>query len=202
MNEEQWDAIVRCDASQDGVFFYAVATTRIFCRPSCRSRTPDRRNVTTFANAQQALAAGYRPCKRCKPDELAMPGEAWVDRIAAWIERRYAEPFTLRKLAEELHGSPYHLQRTFKQLRGVTPAQYATRLRVERATTLLRTTKLPIADIGAAVGIANAAYFATVFHGQTGLSPSQYRLLRNASGRQRIEEGKRHDTTIPISTNR
>lgn len=202
MNEEQWQAVVACDAAYDGVFFYAVASTRIFCRPSCRSRTPSRSNVSVFANREEALAEGYRPCKRCKPDELALPGEAWVDRIAAWIERRFADSFTLRTLAEEMHGSPYHLQRTFKQLRGVTPAQYATKLRVERAKALLAETELPVADVAAAVGIANAAYFATVFQSQTGLSPTRYRRTHGVSGPLRIEEGIRHDATIPIATSR
>lgn len=202
MNEEQWQAVVDCDAAYDGAFFYAVASTGIFCRPSCRSRTPSRSNVSAFANREEALAAGYRPCKRCKPDELVMPVEAWVDRIAAWIERRYAEPFTLGTLAEEMHGSPYHLQRTFKHYRGVTPAQYATKLRVERAKALLAETERSVSDVAAAVGIANAAYFATVFQSQTGLSPTQYRRTHGASGRQRAEEGTRHDTSIPIATSR
>lgn len=204
MNEEQWQAVVRCDASYDGAFFYGVATTRVFCRPSCRSRTPARRNVSAFADAKSAISEGYRPCKRCKPDELTQPGDEWVDRIAAWIEERYAEPMTLRALAERMHGSPYHLQRTFKQRRGMTPAQYATRLRMERAKTLLGATGLPVADVAAAVGIASAAYFATVFQQYAGQSPTQYRR-RAAQHMQPLphpEEENRNDERNRIASTR
>ncbi|MFD0670168.1 bifunctional transcriptional activator/DNA repair enzyme AdaA [Cohnella sp. GCM10027633] len=181
MDDTNWQAIVECDESYDGKFYYAVATTGIFCRPSCKSRTPSRDNVTPFDSTAQALAAGYRPCKRCKPDELAAPNESWVERISAYIEQRLAEPITLEALSAHMHGSPYHLQRTFKQLRGMTPAQYALGKRIEHAKAMLAGTGQSVSDIAAAVGMRSAGHFATVFQSKTGLSPTAYRRHRLAT---------------------
>lgn len=69
-SEEKWNCVIKNDISSDGKFFYAVKTTKIFCKPSCKSKTPLRNNVTFFNTKQQAINAGYRPCKRCRPDLL------------------------------------------------------------------------------------------------------------------------------------
>ncbi len=188
MNEEQWQAIVRCDASYDGRFYYGVASTGIFCRPSCRSRTPAVRNVSIFQHYEEALTAGYRPCKRCKPDELMAPNEAWVAAIAEWIEQRLSETFTLEGLAERMHGSPYHLQRMFKRSRGVTPTQYAQEKRIERAKQLLSGTDHSVAAVAAQVGMPNSAHFATVFAAKTGLTPTQYRRQSIAAQEEATDE--------------
>ncbi len=188
MNEEQWQAIVRCDASYDGRFYYGVASTRIFCRPSCRSRTPAARNVSIFPRFEEAIAAGYRPCKRCKPDELMAPNEAWVVAMTEWIEQRLSETFTLEALAERMHGSPYHLQRMFKRSRGVTPAQYAQEKRIERAKQLLCGTDHSVAAVAAQVGMPNSAHFATVFAAKTGLTPTQYRRQSIAAQEEATDE--------------
>lgn len=68
--KDKWDAVKQNDKTCDGIFFYAVKSTGIFCRPSCKSRLPKKDNVTFFNTADQALAAGFRPCKRCRPDLL------------------------------------------------------------------------------------------------------------------------------------
>ena len=188
MNEEQWQAIVRCDASYDGRFYYGVASTGIFCRPSCRSRTPAERNVAIFQQYEEALAAGFRPCKRCKPDELMAPNEAWVAAMAELIEQRLSEPFTLEALAERMHGSPYHLQRMFKHSRGVTPAQYAQEKRIERAKQLLSGTRLSVAAVAAQVGMPNSAHFATVFAAKTGVTPTHYRRQSIAAQEETTDE--------------
>ncbi len=65
---EKWQAVVNCDKGYDGLFFYGVTTTGIFCRPACRAKTPRRENVVFFGNAEQAIEAGFRPCKKCRPD--------------------------------------------------------------------------------------------------------------------------------------
>lgn len=188
MNEEQWQAIVRCDSSYDGRFYYGVASTGIFCRPSCRSRAPAERNVKIFQQYEEALAAGYRPCKRCKPDELMTPSEAWVAAMAELIEQRLSEPFTLEALAERMHGSPYHLQRMFKQLRGVTPAQYTQEKRIELAKQLLSGTRLSVAAVAARVGMPNSAHFATVFAAKTGVTPTRYRRESVADQEETTDE--------------
>lgn len=172
---EYWQAIVDNDAAYDDTFFYGVRTTGIFCRPSCKSRIPNRENVLIFENVHLAQAKNFRPCKRCKPDGLHLPDEEWVQQIAEWIEHNYHEQLTLGKLAEIVHGSPYHLQRTFKRVKGMTPLEYVHRVRLEQATYLLVETNSLVADIGLAVGLSNTAYFVTLFKKKMNATPTEYR---------------------------
>jgi len=69
MTDDMWKAIVECDSSYDGTFYYGLRTTKIFCKPSCKSKTPNRENVGIFATPENARRAGLRPCKRCRPDD-------------------------------------------------------------------------------------------------------------------------------------
>jgi len=108
LSDEQWLAVADNDAAYDGQFYYAVKTTRIFCRPSCKSRLPNRDNVEMFPTAEQALAAHYRPCKRCRPTGQRLPDEEWIALITRYIERHYDESLTLNTLAQMSHGTPYH----------------------------------------------------------------------------------------------
>lgn len=175
MNDESWQAIVLSDVSYDSKFYYGVITTGIYCRPSCKSRVPLRTNVRIFENHLQAIAENFRPCKRCKPDGGRLPIEEWVAQIVQVINIRYAEALTLGKLAELFHGSPYHLQRTFKRIQGMSPAAYILQIRMNKACQLLSQTELPITDIAFAVGIPNTSHFSTQFLNQTGRTPTNYR---------------------------
>lgn len=175
MEEKAWAAIVGCDPTYDGKFFYGVVTTGIFCRPSCKSKTPKKEHVRLFHSADEAVAAGFRPCKRCRPDRQARPEEEWIGEAIRFIDAHYTEPLPLRRLAALLHMSPCHLQRTFKRFAGCTPAEYIRKLRLDAAAKLLRTTNRPISDIAGRVGFASAASFSTVFQKQYGMPPSEYR---------------------------
>jgi AraC family transcriptional regulator of adaptative response / methylphosphotriester-DNA alkyltransferase methyltransferase len=175
MTEEMWQAILQNDSTYDGKFYYGVTTTGIFCRPSCKSKHPSKQNVKIFANANQALSANFRPCKRCKPDGLRLPDEEWVRHMEKVIEAHFHEPLTLAALAKLLHASPYHMHRMFKRIRGETPAEYIKRKRMETARALLAETRQPVTEIALQSGYANAAHFSTVFQKQTGLSPTDYR---------------------------
>lgn len=175
MQAEQWQAIVDCDASYDGTFFYAVLTTGIFCRPSCKSRTPKPGNVKVFDRAADAMAANFRACKRCRPDQLQLPLEELAQRVLQLVESRYAEPLSLPVMASELHVSPYHLHRVFKRVTGKTPAEQLLATRLERAKQLLAETDKSVTEISAAVGFANMGHFSTVFQKHVGMSPSVYR---------------------------
>ncbi|MEQ4486110.1 bifunctional transcriptional activator/DNA repair enzyme AdaA [Cohnella silvisoli] len=175
LNDEYWQAIVLSDASYDGKFYYGVMTTGIYCRPSCRSRVPVKTNVKLFANSSLALAENFRPCKRCKPDGGRLPNEEWVAQIVGVIESRYAEALSLDKLADMFHGSPYHLQRTFKRIQGLSPAEYLLKTRITKAQELLENTGLSVMDIALAVGIPNTSHFSTQFLNQTGSTPTLYR---------------------------
>ncbi|WP_308634230.1 bifunctional transcriptional activator/DNA repair enzyme AdaA [Paenibacillus silvisoli] len=180
MTQDMWRAIENCDGSYDGKFFYGVRTTGIFCRPSCKSRTPLPEHVRIFASTEAAIAERFRPCKRCKPGGLKLPDEEWVDAIAAMIDNRYAEQLTLNKLAELAHASPYHMQRTFTRWKGQSPAAYLQQVRIEQAKRLLSESELPVSEIGERVGYVNAAHFATVFQRETGSQPTAYRTaMRN-----------------------
>lgn len=175
MQERFWQAIVANDAAYDGTFYYAVATTGIFCRPSCKSRLPKREHVRIFDHREAAIAESFRPCKRCRPDGIRLPDEAWVAEMKAHIEEHFAEPLSLATLSEHFYASTYHLQRTFKRIAGVTPLMYIQEVRLAAAKKLLITTDMPVQVIGSQVGMANAAHFATLFLKKTGLTPTEFR---------------------------
>ncbi|MHA6480332.1 bifunctional transcriptional activator/DNA repair enzyme AdaA [Paenibacillus sp. strain BS8-2] len=176
-NEDEWQRIITNNVASDGMFYYAVRTTGIFCRPSCASKPPLKENTSIFRSADAAKHAGYRPCKRCKPTGEQLPDEEWVGAVTAYMEANYMEPLPLHKLAEAGHSSPYHLHRTFKRVTGLTPAAYVTRIRIQQAKELLISGDQTVAWIGNQVGLPNTPYFITLFKKETGWTPAQYRLM-------------------------
>jgi AraC family transcriptional regulator, regulatory protein of adaptative response / methylated-DNA-[protein]-cysteine methyltransferase len=150
LNEEQcWAAVLAHDASQDGRFFYSVKTTGVFCRPGCASRQPKRQNVAFYETADQAEAAGFRACKRCRPRD-GSPADrhlAAIDRACALIRQSEALP-SLAALAGAAAMSPYHFHRVFKQITGTTPREWGKAHRLGRFA----------ARLDAGEGIAEAAY--------------------------------------------
>jgi AraC family transcriptional regulator, regulatory protein of adaptative response / methylated-DNA-[protein]-cysteine methyltransferase len=139
-DQERWQAVKRRDPAFDGEFFFAVRTTGIYCRPSCASRPAKRENVLFFLTVADAEKAGYRACKRCRPDKLGAPDaqiEA-VKRACAEIESAEEAP-KLAELAASAGLSPYHFHRVFKTITGVTPKAYAAETRARRAADKLRT---------------------------------------------------------------
>ncbi|HDX9627150.1 TPA: methylphosphotriester-DNA--protein-cysteine methyltransferase family protein [Bacillus cereus] len=175
LTNEHWQAIIHNDSSYDSKFFYAVKSTRIFCRPSCKSRIPNRNNVQIFHHAEQALSENFRPCKRCKPNGITLPNEEWIEQIKDYIEKHFDELLTLDILAEMCHGSPFHLQRTFKKMTGISPMEYILQFRIVKAAEHLLHTNQSIKEISTAVGIENPEYFATLFKKKTGFTPTEYR---------------------------
>jgi len=123
--EVAWRQVLSRDPA--AAFFYAVTTTGVFCRPSCKSRRPLRANVRFFRNAEEARAAGFRPCKRCRPD--ALPQGSALDKIRAHIEANLDRPVPLAELGRLVELSPFTVQRLFKQELGVSPLQYQRALR-------------------------------------------------------------------------
>ncbi|OZB99167.1 bifunctional transcriptional activator/DNA repair enzyme AdaA [Paenibacillus sp. XY044] len=176
--EEKWQAIVSNDAAYDFRFFYGVSTTGIFCRPSCKSRPPNKENVQIFQHADEALAARFRPCKRCKPTGEKLPDQEWVIQITDYIDHHFREKLSLEHLADVCHGSPFHLQRTFKRVQGISPVEYIQRKRIQEAIRLLTQTDESITEIAAGVGIPNVPYFITLFKKITGQTPIEFRQIR------------------------
>src|SRR5215831_10786704 len=175
INTEQcWRAVEQRDSSFDGQFFTGVITTGIYCRPSCRSRRPLRRNVRFYATAEEAERDGLRPCKRCRPtDPERDRAAATVRELCRYIESREDAP-DLAELAARAGMSRFHLQRTFKAVAGVTPKEYAEASRVRRLKGALRESE----DVTSAVYDAGFGSSSRVYERadtRLGMTPMQYR---------------------------
>jgi AraC family transcriptional regulator of adaptative response/methylated-DNA-[protein]-cysteine methyltransferase len=118
-------AVLSRDWRADGGFVYAVITTGVYCRPSCPSRRPKPSNIRFFDHPDDAERAGFRPCQRCAPREAGTTTIRAVERARAWIDTHGDEPATLATLGRVAGLSPFHLQRSFKRLTGMTPHEYA-----------------------------------------------------------------------------
>ncbi len=177
MDEQaRWQAVLERDAQQDGRFYYGVMTTGVYCRPSCASRRPLRKNVRFYATPAGAQADGLRPCKRCKPLQQRADSRT-VERIEALcrhLEQHLDDAPTLDALAARAHLSPFHLQRQFKAVLGLSPKQYVDALRLHALRQGLRD--------GAPVtrAIQDAGYHSTSrvyarLATHLGMTPRQYR---------------------------
>ncbi len=131
-----WQQLVARDPQAR--FFYGVVTTGVFCRPGCASRRPSRSNVRLFLTAADAEAAGFRPCKRCRPTTIALSSPlgtacgSLLDEIRRHIERNLDRRVCLEELGRVVHLSPFTVQRLFKREMGVSPLQYQRALRASR----------------------------------------------------------------------
>jgi AraC family transcriptional regulator of adaptative response/methylated-DNA-[protein]-cysteine methyltransferase len=136
--EARWSAVLARDATFDGAFYYSVASTGIYCRPSCPAKRPSRAHVRFHDTAEAAEAAGFRACKRCKPDQPSLTAQhgARIAHACRLIEAAETSP-TLAALADAVGLSPYHFHRLFKATLGVTPKAYATAHRNSRVRAAL-----------------------------------------------------------------
>jgi AraC family transcriptional regulator of adaptative response/methylated-DNA-[protein]-cysteine methyltransferase len=132
-SDPRWRAVVGRDRNADGAFFYAVSTTGVYCRPSCSARAANPENITFHATAADAERAGFRPCKRCRPDRLPLAAQhaALVADLCRHIETSEQVP-TLAQLAKRAGLSAHHLHRLFRAITGVTPKAYAAAHRAHR----------------------------------------------------------------------
>jgi AraC family transcriptional regulator of adaptative response/methylated-DNA-[protein]-cysteine methyltransferase len=175
MDERRWALVVQHDRSADGTFVYGVASTGVYCRPSCASRRPRRDRVHFFDTTADAERAGFRACRRCRPDQPRQ-ADPWVEKVrkaCAFLAAAEGHP-SLAALARRVGGSPYHLQRNFKRLVGVTPREYAEASRVRRAKRALRDG----ADVTSAIfdaGFASSSRFYERAAPRFGMPPSTYR---------------------------
>jgi AraC family transcriptional regulator of adaptative response/methylated-DNA-[protein]-cysteine methyltransferase len=131
--QDRWDAVRRRDPAADGAFYYAVRTTGVYCRPSCGARLPKRENVAFYATCAEAERAGFRPCRRCRPDEPSLhERRARAVREACRRIEAAEEVPSLDTLARSAGMSAYHFHRVFKATCGVTPKRYAEACRARR----------------------------------------------------------------------
>ena len=173
----RWRAVVRRDRAAHDVFFYSVRTTGVYCRPSCAARLARRENVCFHATREQAERAGFRPCKRCRPDEapIADRQRDVVTHVCRLIEAA-AEAPPLTALSHAVGMSPYHFHRVFKMMTGVTPKAYAAALRVQRVSDdLARGATVTAAIYGAGFN-SNGRFYASATE-QLGMTPTAFKAL-------------------------
>jgi AraC family transcriptional regulator of adaptative response/methylated-DNA-[protein]-cysteine methyltransferase len=175
----RWQAVRSRDRRADGHFFLAVRTTGIFCKPSCAARQAKPKNVLFFDTSEEARAAGFRPCKRCRPEETAVNNiqaevvAAAARLIEAAIEREETSP-SLDDLAGRAGYSPFHFHRLFKKVLGLTPKAYANAARSGR----LREELAESATITAAIhgaGYSSSSRFYETAGARLGMTPSTHR---------------------------
>jgi AraC family transcriptional regulator of adaptative response/methylated-DNA-[protein]-cysteine methyltransferase len=136
----RWKALASRDAAADGTFVYGVTSTGVYCRPSCPSRRPRADRVRFFDTTIDARQAGFRACKRCRPDTvgLAQPGIDAVRRASAYLATHADQTVTLNHLARVASMSPHHLQRRFKAIVGLSPREFQSAVRAGKLRTSLR----------------------------------------------------------------
>src|SRR5918999_372932 len=184
--EACYAAVKSRDRRFDGVFYTAVRTTGIYCRPSCPARTPALRNVTFHRSAAAAQAAGYRACKRCLPD--ATPGSPEWD-VAATVAGRAMRLITdgvvdrsgVEGLAARVGYTPRHLSRLLTAELGAGPLALARARRAQTARVLIETTDLQFAEIAFASGFASIRQFNETIREVYALSPTELRGRRGAT---------------------
>jgi AraC family transcriptional regulator, regulatory protein of adaptative response / methylated-DNA-[protein]-cysteine methyltransferase len=178
-----WAAVLARDPRSDGRFVYAVTSTGIYCRPSCPSRRPRRDRVRFFEAPDAARTAGFRACKRCKPDAAEVAADPWIDKIrraCVYLSNVEGHP-SLATLASRLGGSPYHVQRNFKRIVGVSPREYADAVRLRAVKGRLRQAgDITGAMLDAGYGSSSRFYERAV--PKLGMAPSTYR--RGGAGMQ------------------
>ena len=174
-DESRWTAVRDRDARADGTFLFSVRTTGVYCRPSCAARLPRRENVAFHLDAEHARAAGFRPCKRCRPDDAdrnARRREA-VAAAVRLIEATEDLP-PLKALADAAGLSPYYFHRVFKAETGLTPRAYAAARRAETARRELKAAS-SVTDAIYGAGFSGPSRFYEASQAMFGMRPSAYR---------------------------
>jgi len=185
----KWNAVRRRDPAADGHFFFSVKTTGVYCHPSCAARRALRENVAFHQTRAEAERAGFRPCKRCRPDLPARADReaAWVARACRTIESAEEQP-RLADLAATAHVGPYHFHRTFKRITGVTPKAYYAAHRQRRVQDRLSAGS-GVTEAIYDAGFNSGGHFYEVAPDFLGMTPSAYRsggrneTIRYAVGR-------------------
>ena len=175
-SDPRWSAVLTHDRRADGSFYYSVSTTGVYCRPSCGSRRPKREHVRFHATAADAEHAGFRPCRRCRPNGASL-AELHAEKIARacrLIERAQQAP-TLAALAQEAGLSPYHFHRVFKGVTGVTPREYAAAHRNNRVRRQLQNRGKTVTEAIYDSGFNSGGRFYETSNARLGMTPTEFR---------------------------
>ncbi len=174
-DDPRWKAVLDRDPAHDGKFIFAVASTGVYCRPSCAARRPRRQNVTFFTRPEQAEKAGFRACLRCRPKTLSgHPPSDSAKAVCRYIEQHLDETITLEHLGKIFRQSPFHLQRRFKAALGISPREYADSCRLRLLKRHLQAgDNVTRAMYDAGYGSSSRLYEKTA--AQMGMTPDKYR---------------------------
>lgn len=175
--DEMWDKVMACDQKYDGLFFTAVKTTKIYCRPSCKSRKPKKINVDFYYDINKVEHAGFRACKRCQPEVDHSPRTELVRNVTTFLINHYKEKLVLQDIANSVGVSPFYLERLFKQEMLETPRTYLEKIRIDKAAYLLCSANLSNLEICYKVGFQSPSSFYKAFRRLKNCSPSEYRIL-------------------------
>ena len=175
--QQLWTAVLSRDASFDGRFVYAVRSTGVYCRPSCSSRRPRQSQALFFAAPEEARRAGYRPCRRCRPDQPVGESVDLARRASEYIDyhlEAFDRPPAAARVSEAVGVTESRLRRVFRQETGLTPAQYARGRRLGRFKALLRDGEsVTSAAFDAGYGSSSRVYESA--SQQLGMTPAGYR---------------------------
>ena len=175
IDDKSWSSVLRRDGTADGLFWYSVATTGVYCRPSCPSRMARRENVARHDSPQAARRSGFRPCRRCNPDGSSNRAEqvALVAKACRAIEAT-DEALPLARLAGTVGLSQFHFHRLFKSVTGLTPKAYADGCRSARVREALAG-RSSVTDAIYAAGFNSNSRFYAGAAGMLGMQPRHYR---------------------------
>lgn len=174
--EEKYQIVISNDQSYDNQLLYGVKSTKIFCRPSCSSKKPLRKNTVFFYTNQEAIENGYRPCKRCRPDrETYQPDEELVAEVKRYLDQHFLDDEVLSQLPSEFSISANHLRRVFKLVMQCTLNQFLVSKKIDEAKRLLNQPQYSIIEIVHQSGFKSSSNFYKCFKNITKMTPREYR---------------------------
>ena len=175
VNDPRWASLIGRDTSADGKFCYSVKTTGVYCRPSCAARPARPENVQFHLTCEDAEKAGFRPCKRCKPNQAGISEQTArkIAKACRLIERSQDAP-SLKQLADYVGMSTFHFHRTFKSITGLTPTEYASAHRSKRVRASLERSNT-VTDAIYDAGFNSSGRFYENSNQVLGMTPSKFR---------------------------
>jgi AraC family transcriptional regulator of adaptative response / methylphosphotriester-DNA alkyltransferase methyltransferase len=176
IDQKKWEAVQNGDAAFDGVFFYGVRSTGVYCRPSCRSKVPLRKNVEFFDSAEKAEEGGFRPCKRCRPDLSEKERESTIiDQVKNVCDSFFDDRERLSSELERLDIRQNRVVRQFHRQYHTTPSKYINDLRVTKAAKLLRESDKSMLQIASECGFGSVSSFYASYKSRFGQTPKESR---------------------------